>query len=182
MRARIGTSGLATSIAVACLIQPAVLRPQDARAVTDFLITAPWGSPADSVVRKAANAGWEFVKVDEDSDYVFHAMLHGRAALVFATFGSAGLARIEAAFAPQPANEFAYRVLTDTLTAQYGPASVATTPDGTIRPARGILAAIAWPGVIMALRRDGWLSQIFTCPEASLALPATRGRVAFTRA
>jgi hypothetical protein len=158
------------------------LASQTVRPMPDLLLDVPWGTAADSVLARAATAGWEFLKIDDDSDYVFSTELRGQPAVVFASFGRSGLVRLEAAFAPQPANEFTYRQLTDTLLVQYGPAAVSTSGDGGLPPARGIVAAIAWPGVLMGLRRDGWISLIFTCPESSPMLPAPRGRVAFRRA
>lgn len=174
-------SSLVRSIVLTCVAAPVVLVAQTPRVTPDLLLAVPWGMAADSVMARAASAGWEFVKIDDDSDYVFRTTIRGQDAVVFATFAPKGLSRLEAAFAPQPTNEFTYRELTDTLVAQYGPAALSTSADSTVRPARGMLAAVAWPGVLMGFRRDGWISLIFTCPESSPKLPAPRGRVAFVR-
>ena len=175
------TSSLVTSLALACMATPIALASQSTRPMPDLLLAVQWGTVADSVLARAASAGWEFLKIDEDSDYVFRTEVHGQEAVVFASFGRNGLSRLEAAFAPQPANEFTYRQLADTLLSQYGPAALRTSPDDGLRPARGMIAAIAWPGVLMGLRRDGWISLIFTCPESSPRLPPPRDHRAFLR-
>src|SRR5687768_15733729 len=58
------------------------------------LLAVEWGTPADSLMPKAAAAGWEFLAIDEDGDYAFNAKLDGEEALVFATFGTNGLTRL----------------------------------------------------------------------------------------
>ena len=174
-------SSLVRRVAIACAATPLTLASQSVGPMPDLLLSVQWGTPADSVLAHAAAAGWEFLRIDEDSDYVFRTVLRGQEAVVFASFSKEGLTRLEAALTPQPVNEFTYRQLTDTLAKVYGPAALSTTGDEGLRPARGMIAAIAWPGVLMGLRRDGWISLIFTCPESSPVLPAPRGRLAVRR-
>jgi hypothetical protein len=171
---------LVRSAVAASLAVPMVLSSQATGAAPDLLLSVQWGTSADSVRARAADAGWVFLRIDTDSDYVFRTEVRGQEAVVFASFGNRGLTRLEAAFTPQRSGEFMYRDLVDTLRAHYGPAAF-ITDDADVRPARGIVAAAAWPGVLMGLRRDGWISLIFTCPEASPRLPLPRGRVVATK-
>lgn len=175
-------SSLVRSLTVACLALPIALGSQSVRPMPDLLLSVEWGTTADSVLARANRAGWEFQRIDDDSDYVFRTVVRGQEAVVFASFGRNGLTRLEAAFTPQPTTEFIYRQLTDTLVASYGPAALTTSDDEGLRPARGMLAAAAWPGVVMGLHRDGWISLIFTCPESSPKLPAPRSRRSMLRA
>ena len=139
------------------------------------LLSVDWGTPADTVLQRASAAGWTFITIDEDGDYAFRTRLDGEEALVFATIGENGLTRLLVSVAPNVDPEATFRRLSDTLRTYFGPAAL-TTYDEEVRPAPWMLAATAWEGVIMGLRRDRRILILFTCPAATPQLPLKRRR------
>jgi hypothetical protein len=130
-----------------------------------------WGTSADSLLKKAADAGWQFIAIDEDGDYAFHAMVEGEEALVFATIGDNGLTRLLTSFAPHVQAEFTFRRLADTLRTYFGPAVISSDDDEGVRPAPSMVMATAWKGIMMGLRRDRRILILFTCPSSTPELP-----------
>ncbi|HJU72768.1 MAG TPA: hypothetical protein VJ717_03410 [Gemmatimonadaceae bacterium] len=139
------------------------------------LLPVDWGTSADTVLQRAAAAGWSFLTIDEDGDYAFRATMDGEEALVFATIGEKGLTRLLVSVAPHVDPEATFKRLGDTLRTYFGPAAL-TTYDEEVRPAPWMLAATAWEGVIMGLRRDRRILILFTCPAATPQLPLARRR------
>ncbi|HEY7568603.1 MAG TPA: hypothetical protein VH762_13580, partial [Gemmatimonadaceae bacterium] len=130
-----------------------------------------WGTSADSLLKTATAAGWQFIAIDEDGDYAFHAVVEGEEALVFATIGDNGLTRLLASFAPHREAEFTFRRLADTLRTYFGPAAISSDDQEDVRPAASMVMATAWKGIMMGLRRDRRILILFTCPSASPELP-----------
>jgi hypothetical protein len=130
-------------------------------------------------MQKAANAGWEFIAVDEDGDYTFRGLLgSGEPAYVFATVDSTGgLTRLLLSIAPHASAEITYYRIADTLKAHYGDAAV-TSLDEEVRPAPHMVLATAWRGILMGLRRDRRILILFTCPASSPKLPSRHSKVA----
>jgi hypothetical protein len=149
---------------------PLTLRAQK-HATPAPLLAVEWGSSIDSVLARATRAGWEFLRVDEDSDFVFHTLLDGVRATVYAGFSARGLVRLEVGVQPHESTSATYRTLTDTLSRYFGAPALTTGDEGMLRPAPRMISASAWPGVLLGLRRDGWISVIFMCPETAPLLP-----------
>ena len=139
------------------------------------LFAVEWGMSADSLMMKATAAGWQFMAIDEDGDYAFHGSLDGEEALAFATIGQNGLTRFLVSVSPHRGADLTFGRIVDTLRAYFGPAALATNDeDEEIRPARSMLAATAWKGILMGLRRDSRILILFTCPASSPALPVKK--------
>lgn len=139
-------------------------------------IAVDWGTSPDSLIARAAASGWAYSHVDEDGDYAFRGRIGLVNAMAFATFGrSGGLIRLLVSVAPHPFAPATYRELSDTLRSHHGRAALGEDEqDAVARPAPAMAAAAAWPGILMGLRRDGWIMMVFTCPESSPKLPAGR--------
>lgn len=130
---------------------------------------------ADSLIKKATAAGWQFMAIDEDGDYAFHGRLGGEEALAFATVEENGLTRLLISVTPHPGAQHTFGRIVDTLQTFFGPAALTTEEeDGDVRPARSMLAATAWKGIMMGLRRDSRILILFTCPAASPKLPVKK--------
>lgn len=156
---------------------PLFASAQGTPAAVSPLQPAPWGSSADTVRARASDLGWTFVEVDADGDYAFRATIDGQRALVFATFGTKGLTRLLLSVDPHPTVALTYGHLADTLSHRLGPSVLSTEGGaGDLRPARSMLAATAWQGVLMGLRRDGRIIVVLTCPESSPRLPGRQGQ------
>jgi hypothetical protein len=140
------------------------------------ILAVEWGTPADSLLKKAAAAGWQFIAIDEDGDYAFHAEVEGAEALVFATIGENGLTRLLTSFAPHMQAEVTFRRLADTLRTYFGPAVISSDSDDDVRPAPSMVMATAWKGVMMGLRRDRRILILFTCPASTPELPISMKR------
>jgi hypothetical protein len=130
--------------------------------------------PADSLMKRASAAGWQFMAIDEDGDYAFHGRLDGEEALVFATIGASGLTRLLVSVTPHPGAEVTFARLADTLRSYFGPAALATEDD-EVRPSPNMLEATAWEGILMGLRRDRRILILFTCPASSPQIPVKKG-------
>lgn len=140
------------------------------------ILAVEWGTPADSLLKKAADAGWQFIAIDEDGDYAFHAVVEGEEALVFATIGENGLTKLLTSFAPHMQAEFTFRRLADTLRTYFGPAAISSDNEEDVRPAPSMIMATAWKGIMMGLRRDRRILILFTCPAATPELPIHKNR------
>jgi hypothetical protein len=156
-----------------CAVAP-VLSAQRAHPSPAPLLVVEWGMPADSVMQKAAIAGWTFMAIDEDGDYAFRGVLEGEEAFLFATIEEGGLTRLLVSVNPHPGAERTFHNIADTLQTRFGPAAI-TTRDDEVRPAPSMLEATAWQGILMGLRRDRRILILFTCPASSPALPV-RGK------
>ncbi|MGQ0648305.1 MAG: hypothetical protein ACT4P7_12115 [Gemmatimonadaceae bacterium] len=154
---------------------------QGTRVNPNMFVAVDWGATMDSVKARAEAAGWSFTRVDDDSDYVFRGTLGEQEAVVYATFGSRGLTRLTFGIAPHPIAPITYQRLADSVAAHYGTARLVADDEGRVRPAPMMMAAAAWPGLMMGLRRDGWINLIFTCPETSPRLPEPTGPTALKR-
>lgn len=169
---------------VLCLLLPAELVPagvrgQSTRTPPSPLLRADWGASVDSLRHSATQAGWTFLEVDEDGDYVFRAGVEGQEALVFATVESGGLARLLVSVAPHPGVLATWDRMSDSLQKSIGRPSLTSTEPGGAPPAASMLQSSAWPGVLMGLRRDGRIMVVLTAPHRSPALPVrSRGPVA----
>lgn len=146
-------------------------------AQTDYATPAPilrveWGLPPDAVRQRVAAAGWTFVTIDEDSDYVFQGSVDGVDAVAFATFKGDRLAILQVNLSPHPGASHTYAVVLDTLASANGPALFSSATTREYRPADFLSEAAAWPGLLAGLRRDGWITLVFTCPELAPKLPA----------
>ena len=142
------------------------------------LFSVEWGMSADSLMKKATAAGWQFMAIDEDGDYAFHGRFDGEEALVFATIEEKGLTRLLVSVTPHPYAEVTFDRIADTLRTYFGPAALTTgDEDDQVRPARSMLAATAWKGILMGLRRDSRILILFTCPAASPKLPVNKAKV-----
>lgn len=139
------------------------------------LLQVEWGAQADSVVARATRSGWTFSKIDGDSDYVFEGQVNGVPAVAFASFSaSGGLSRVLLSVTPHNLVTQTYQGIVDTLRTHHGAAHLGDKQGGD-QPAPTLHAAAAWPGILLGLRRDGWITLIFTCPEMSPRLPQRRG-------
>ena len=155
-----------------------VIAAQRAHPTPSPLLAVDWGTTADSLMPKAAAAGWEFLAIDEDGDYAFHAKLDGEEALIFATFGTNGLTRLVVSVNPHAGAELTFRRLADTLQSHFGPAVLKSGEETGLRPAPSLMVATAWQGILMGLRRDLRIIIMFTCPASSPQLPVfSRGIV-----
>jgi len=163
---------LVSGIALLVVASAPLTLPAQKQATPAPLLPVEWGSPIDSVLARATNAGWEFLRVDEDSDFVFHAMVDGARATIYAGFGPRGLVRLEVGVQPHETTPATYRIISDTLSRYFGAPVLTAGDDGMLRPAPRMIAASAWPGVLLGLRRDGWISVIFMCPETAPPLPS----------
>jgi len=152
-------------------VAPLALSAQAIHPTPSPILAISWGTTADSVIAQAGGAGWRFVRVDDDGDFIFEGSVQGERAVAFATFGTTGLTRIMINVAAQPSPDAIYEHLADTLRAQYGLERLVSGEDRGWRAAPGIVRANAWQGILMGLRRDGWISMVFTCPESSPKLP-----------
>ena len=152
-----------------CAFAPGLIAQRSHPSPTPIL-AVDWGTPVDSLLKKATAAGWQFIAIDEDGDYAFHAVVEGEEALVFATIGDNGLTRLLASFAPHRQAEFTFRRLADTLRTYFGPA-VISSDDEELRPAPSMVMATAWKGIMMGLRRDRRILILFTCPSSTPELP-----------
>jgi len=170
---RISLRGSIALIAL-CALAPGLIAQRSHPAPTPIL-GVDWGTPADSLLKKAADAGWQFIAIDEDGDYAFHAVVEGEEALVFATIGDNGLTRLLASFAPHREAEFTFRRLADTLRTYFGPAAISSDEEG-VRPAASMVMATAWNGIMMGLRRDRRILILFTCPASTPELPIHKSR------
>ncbi|MGH7696197.1 MAG: hypothetical protein ACRENH_14520 [Gemmatimonadaceae bacterium] len=157
-----------------CALAPGLIAQRSHPAPTPIL-AVDWGIPADSLLKKAAAAGWQFIAIDEDGDYAFHAVVDGEEALVFATIGDNGLTKLLASFAPHREAEFTFRRLADTLTTYFGPAAISSDNED-VRPAPSMVMATAWNGIMMGLRRDRRILILFTCPASTPELPLNKRR------
>ena len=139
------------------------------------LLHVSWGDAADSVIAQAGRSGWTFSHVDDDGDYAFRGSIGTVNAVAFATFSaSRGLSRILISVVPHPFARVTYRQLVDTLKSQHGQARLGgENAEDAVAPT--MLAAAAWHGVLLGLRRDGYITLIFMCPESSPKLPTPRG-------
>jgi hypothetical protein len=153
-----------------CALAPGLIA-QRAHPSPTPILAVDWGTSADSLLKKAADAGWQFIAIDEDGDYAFHAMVEGEEALVFATIGDNGLTRLLTSFAPHVQAEFTFRRLADTLRTYFGPAVISSDDDEGVRPAPSMVMATAWKGIMMGLRRDRRILILFTCPSSTPELP-----------
>ncbi len=171
---RISLRGSIALIAL-CALAPGLIAQRAHPAPTPIL-AVDWGTTADSLLKKAAEAGWQFIAIDEDGDYAFHAVVDGEEALVFATIGDKGLTRLLASFAPHPQAEVTFRRLADTLRTYFGPAALSSDNDEDARPAPSMVMATAWKGIVMGLRRDRRILLLFTCPASTPELPAHKSR------
>lgn len=153
-----------------CAFAPGLIAQRSHPSPTPIL-AVDWGTSADSLLKKATAAGWQFIAIDEDGDYAFHAVVEGEEALVFATIGDNGLTRLLTSFAPHQEAEFTFRRLADTLRTYFGPAAISSDDQGDVRPAASMVKATAWKGIMMGLRRDRRILILFTCPSASPELP-----------
>jgi hypothetical protein len=167
---RSSTSFGGLAVIALCAFAP-VVAAQRAHPTPAPLLAVEWGTPADSLMPKAAAAGWEFLAIDEDGDYAFHTKLDGEEALVFATFGTNGLTRLVVSVNPHAGAELTFRHMVDTLRAYFGPAVLASGEETGLRPAPSLIAATAWQGIMMGLRRDLRIIIMFTCPASSPQLP-----------
>lgn len=154
---------------------PALIAQRTHPTPTPFL-SVEWGTPVDSVLKKAADAGWQFIAIDEDGDYAFNAVVDGEQALVFATIGEHGLTKLLASFAPNMQPEITFRRLADTIRTYFGPAAISSDREDDVRPAPSMVMATAWKGILMGLRRDRRILILFTCPASSPELPVTAKR------
>lgn len=161
------------ALAAWCVLAP-VLPAQRPHPTPAPLLSIEWGTPVDTLLQKAQAAGWQFLTVDEDGDYAFRATLAGEEALIFATLGDSGLTRLLVSVTPQADPEAAFRRLSDTLRTHFGPAALSSADDDDVRPAPWMVAATAWKGVLMGLRRDRHILILFTCPAATPELPLRR--------
>jgi len=152
-----------------------VLSAQRAHPTPAPLFAVEWGISADSLLKKATAAGWHFMTVDEDGDYAFVGRLDGEETYVFATIGENGLTRILVSVSPHPEAALTFDRIADTLRNHFGPAELNTSED-EVRPARHMLAATAWEGILMGLRRDSRILILFTCPAATPSLPTRKSR------
>ncbi|MGQ0642152.1 MAG: hypothetical protein ACT4P6_15500 [Gemmatimonadaceae bacterium] len=154
-----------------CALAP-VLSAQRAHPSPAPLFALEWGMPADSLVQKATASGWQFMTIDEDGDYAFHGRFDGEEALIFATVGEKGLTRLLISVSPHAGANVTFGRIADTLRTYFGPAALNTGDDQEdVRPARSMLAATAWEGILMGLRRDSRILILFTCPSSTPALP-----------
>ena len=158
-----------------CAFAPGLIAQRSHPSPTPIL-AVDWGTPADSLLKKATAAGWQFIAIDEDGDYAFHAVVEGEEALVFATIGDNGLTRLLASFAPHVQAEFTFRRLADTLRTYFGPAAI-SSDDEELRPAPSMVMATAWKGIMMGLRRDRRILILFTCPASTPELPTHKSRL-----
>lgn len=136
------------------------------------LLNVEWGLQADSVIQRARVAGWTFIKIDEDGDYAFHGAFDGAEAMAFASFTGDRLTSLMINVAPHPEAARTFTALLDTLATAYGPAPVNSRESREYRAAGFLRDAAAWQGILTGLRRDGWITVVFTCPEKSSRLPA----------
>ena len=154
-----------------------VARAQSLHPTPAPLLPVVWGAKSDSVVAQATRAGWTFSQVDGDGDYAFQGKIGDVDAVAFASFGpNGGLTRVLISVTPHPFAPLTYRQLSDTLRSHYGFARLGGEYDDAA-PAASMHWAAAWPGILLGLRRDGWITMVFTCPESSPKLPALRSRV-----
>ncbi len=153
-----------------CAFAP-VIAAQRAHPTPAPVLAVDWGTPVDSLMPKAAAAGWEFMAIDEDGDYAFRGRLDGAETLVFATIGQNGLTRLLVSVNPHAGAELTFRRLVDTLKTHFGPADLMSGEETGLRPAPSLVAATAWHGILMGLRRDFRIIIMFTCPASSSPLP-----------
>ena len=171
------TTSLALTALLAAVTVSSALAAQAVPATPAALLPVQWGIDADSLMVRADSAGWTFLRIDDDGDYAFAAEIDGQEAVVFATFGDHGLCRLEAGFAPHLAAPITYHQLIDSLSTRYGPAIIEEGEDSGVRHPANVRAAAAWTGILLGLRRDGWITLVFTSPEISPTLPARRGKL-----
>jgi hypothetical protein len=157
-----------------CALAP-VLSGQRTHPTPAPLLAVEWGVSADSLIHTASAAGWRFMTIDEDGDYAFYGRLDGEEAFVFATFGTSGLTRLLVSVSPHAGADHTFERLADTLSAYFGPAALNSTQD-EIRPARSMIVATAWEGILMGMRRDRRILILFTCPAASPKLPIKKAQ------
>jgi hypothetical protein len=162
------------TVALALCLLPLAASAQVVATAAPFQ-PVPWGSSVDSLKTRAAHLGWDFVEVDADGDYTFRAVIDGEPALVFATFGKKGLTRLLVSVDPHPGATVTFKHIRDSVSTRLGPALMTTEGESAELPARSMLAATAWQGVMMGLRRDGRILVVLTCPESSPTLPNRRG-------
>jgi hypothetical protein len=164
--------------AALCVLTPVLSAQREHPTPTPFF-AAEWGMSIDTLMQQAANSGWEFLAVDEDGDYTFRGSLPtGEPAYVFATVDSiGGLTRLLLSIAPHASAELTFHSLSDTLRAHFGDADI-SSHDADIRPAPHMVAATAWRGILMGLRRDRRILILFTCPASSPRLPARHSKLA----
>ena len=164
------------ALGLCAIVTAAVAQAQSAHPTPAPLLDVTWGSVADSVVAQAARSGWRFSHVDDDGDYAFQGSIGTVNAVAFATFGAShGLTRLLISVVPHPFAPATYKQLADTLKTRHGQAQLGgDESEDALAPT--MLSAAAWRGVLLGLRRDGWITLIFTCPDASPKLPAPRTR------
>lgn len=176
-RSSISFGGLA--VIALCAFAP-VIAAQRAHPTPAPVLAVEWGITVDSLMPKAASAGWEFMAIDEDGDYAFRAKLDGEEALIFATFGANGLTRLVVSVNPHAGAQLTFRHLVDTLRSYFGPAALTSGEESGLRPAPSLMAATAWQGIMMGLRRDMRIIIIFTCPAATPPLPLVNRGITIT--
>lgn len=167
---RSSTSLGGLAVIALCAFAP-VIAAQRVHPTPAPLLAVEWGTTVDSLMPKAAAAGWEFLAIDEDGDYAFRAKLDGEEALIFATFGTNGLTRLVVSVNPHAGAELTFRHLADTLRSYFGPAALTSGEETGLRPAPSLMVATAWQGIMMGLRRDMRIIIMFTCPASSPPLP-----------
>jgi hypothetical protein len=166
----------AAGLAVAVLVH-ASAEAQGFRANPAPLLDVSWGSTPDTVRSRAERAGWSFLTIDDDGDHAYRGSINGESAVVFATYGSAGLVRLLVSIDPHPSAPATYSRLADTLRTRFGSAVLSTDPSSDYRPSPSMVDASAWYGLVMGLRRDGRILLVFTCPSASPQLPVRGARL-----
>ena len=166
----------ALAVIALCALAPGLMA-QRTHPTPAPVLAVEWGVTAESLVVKAAEGGWEFLGIDEDGDYTFGGRLDGAATMVFATIGASGLTRLLVSVHPHRAADETFSHLVDTVRAHFGPAEMVSGEETGLRPAPSLVAATAWKGVLMGLRRDRRIIMVFTCPASSPALPTPRGRL-----
>lgn len=153
-------------VATLALMVSAEVHAQPRHATPAPFMTVEWGMSPDTLVLRAAASGWSFSHIDDDGDYTFRGAVDANPAVAYATFSqTGGLTRVMLSVMPNRSAPATYRGILDTLAGQHGRAFInAVDESGEVRPAPGMAAAAAWPGILMGLRRDGWIMLIFTCP------------------
>ena len=159
------------ALALLVCATPVALAAQAAHPTPEPILAVTWGTSQDSLIARATENGWHFLRVDEDGDYMFDASVKGERALAYATFGKRGLSRLVVSVAPHPEAEATFQQLSDTLRSRFGFERLASGDERGTRAAPGLVRAAAWQGILMGLRQDGWITIVFTCPETSPSVP-----------
>jgi hypothetical protein len=166
------TACYALGLPIALAFVSVASRAQTGHTTPAPILAVEWGERADSVIHRVSGAGWTFVTVDEDSDYVFRGEVNGVEAVAFASFSKDRLTTLQVNLAPHPGAARTYAQVLDTLASVNGPALISSSTSHEYHPAYLLREAAAWPGILAGFRRDGWITIVFTCPESSPRLPA----------